>query len=380
MIGSTINTAICRQQRHRHTQQTAMHGSGLHLLPLAALLASAAAAFSYRGVLQKELNHQQVKTGTAVGGQSGISFTEYHRYDEIRRYLSDLASNYPSLVTVQSIGQTYEGRPIDMIQVSSGNGANSSAPVILVDAGIHAREWIAPAAALYVIQQLVENATQSALADSIDWHVIPVLNPDGYEYTFTTERLWRKTRSPTSGECVGVDANRNFDFHWMEVGASDDPCSTTYAGAEVFSEPETRALRDYILANADRIKLYLTFHSYGPLILYPWGYTTEPPEDWETLDALGRLANAAQVAAGAPNYTVGTFAGAMYAAAGTSADWAKAVGGVALSYTLELPEGGDAGFDPPASDIVGIVTPFFEAVRAFGQYVADNFGRSRLSA
>ncbi|XP_049827688.1 carboxypeptidase B-like isoform X3 [Schistocerca gregaria] len=346
MIGSTINTAICRQQRHRHTQQTAMHGSGLHLLPLAALLASAAAAFSYRGVLQKELNHQQVKTGTAVGGQSGISFTEYHRYDE----------------------------------VSSGNGANSSAPVILVDAGIHAREWIAPAAALYVIQQLVENATQSALADSIDWHVIPVLNPDGYEYTFTTERLWRKTRSPTSGECVGVDANRNFDFHWMEVGASDDPCSTTYAGAEVFSEPETRALRDYILANADRIKLYLTFHSYGPLILYPWGYTTEPPEDWETLDALGRLANAAQVAAGAPNYTVGTFAGAMYAAAGTSADWAKAVGGVALSYTLELPEGGDAGFDPPASDIVGIVTPFFEAVRAFGQYVADNFGRSRLSA
>ncbi|XP_049827687.1 carboxypeptidase B-like isoform X2 [Schistocerca gregaria] len=361
MIGSTINTAICRQQRHRHTQQTAMHGSGLHLLPLAALLASAAAAFSYRGVLQKELNHQQVKTGTAVGGQSGISFTEYHRYDEIRRYLSDLASNYPSLVTVQSIGQTYEGRPIDMIQVSSGNGANSSAPVILVDAGIHAREWIAPAAALYVIQQLVENATQSALADSIDWHVIPVLNPDGYEYTFTTERLWRKTRSPTSGECVGVDANRNFDFHWMEVGASDDPCSTTYAGAEVFSEPETRALRDYILANADRIKLYLTFHSYGP-------------------DALGRLANAAQVAAGAPNYTVGTFAGAMYAAAGTSADWAKAVGGVALSYTLELPEGGDAGFDPPASDIVGIVTPFFEAVRAFGQYVADNFGRSRLSA
>ncbi|XP_049813582.1 carboxypeptidase B-like [Schistocerca nitens] len=356
-----------------------MRCSGLRFLPLAALLASAAAAFSYRGVLQREreLNHQQVKTRTAVGGESRISFTEYHRYDEIRQYLSDLASNYPSLVTVQSIGQTYEGRPIDMIQVSSGTG---SAPVILVDAGIHAREWIAPAAALYVIQQLVDNATQSALADSIDWHIIPVLNPDGYEYTFTTERLWRKTRSPTSAECVGVDANRNFDFHWMEVGASDSPCATTYAGAEVFSEPETRALRDYILANADRIKLYLTFHSYGPLILYPWGYTTEPPEDWETLEALGRLANAAQVAAGAPNYTVGTFAGAMYPAAGTSVDWAKAVGGVSLSYTLELPGGGDAGFDPPASDIVGIVTPFFEAVRAFGRYVADNFGRSSLSA
>ncbi|XP_049786356.1 carboxypeptidase B-like [Schistocerca cancellata] len=324
-----------------------MRGSGLHLLPLAALLASAAAAFSYRGyevhrlVATEEqlpavarLRHDarlDFWSRALVAGQPVDVMVPPSLIHSFHRYLDRHGVLYHLLVTdAEDVLQ--RERELNHQRVKTGTAVTGESRISFTE-----------------------------------------------YHRYDEERLWRKTRSPTSAECVGVDANRNFDFHWMEVGASDDPCATTYAGAEVFSEPETRALRDYILANADRIKLYLTFHSYGPLILYPWGYTTEPPEDWETLDTLGRIANAAQVAAGAPNYTVGTFAGAMYAAAGTSADWAKAVGGVALSYTLELPGGGDAGFDPPTSDIIGIVTPLFEAVRAFGQYVADNFGRSRLS-
>ncbi|XP_049786268.1 carboxypeptidase B-like [Schistocerca cancellata] len=322
-------------------------------------------------IFEKERNLTLVRS-IPKSPEERISFTEYQRYDDIRQYLSQLASSYPSTVTVQTIGQTSEGRPLDIIQISSGGGG--SRPVILIDAGIHAREWIAPAAALYVINQLVENAAESALTDSVDWHIVPVLNPDGYEYTFTEDRMWRKTRSTTtSPNCPGVDGNRNFDFHWNEVGADSYPCSDVYAGPQAFSEPETQALRDYILANADRIKLYLTFHSFGAYILYPWGYTSELPDDWETLDALAQQANAAQEAAGGPSYEIGSSTNVLYAAAGGSDDWTKGVGGVALSYTIELPDGGSYGFDPPASDILKLVTPFFEAVRVYGQYIADNY-------
>ncbi|XP_049962035.1 carboxypeptidase B-like [Schistocerca serialis cubense] len=322
-------------------------------------------------VLEKEQNQTLVKPINSRD-ETRVSFTKYQRYDDIRKYLSQLESSYPRTVTVQSIGNTSEGRPIDIIQISSGGGGTR--PVILIDAGIHAREWIAPAAALYVINQLVENATASSLTDSVDWHIIPVLNPDGYEYSLTKDRMWRKTKSRQSSSCLGVDANRNFGFHWNEIGASNYPCSELYAGPHAFSEPETQAFRDYVLKNSKRIKLYLTFHSYGPHILYPWGYTSKLPDDWKTLDALASKANEAQMAAGGPKYGVGSSTNVLYAAAGGSDDWIKSVGGVALSYTIEFPGGGSMGFFPPASDILKIVTQFFEAVRVYGKYVADNYG------
>ncbi|XP_049786272.1 carboxypeptidase B-like [Schistocerca cancellata] len=283
----------------------------------------------------------------------------------IRQYLLDLAASFPIRVRVETIGQSSEGRLLDVIQISSGG--DGARPVILMDAGIHAREWIAPAAALYAINQLVENGVHSSLVDSIDWHILPLLNPDGYEYTFTTDRMWRKTRSFGPFLCRGVDANRNFDFHWNEIGTSESSCGEAYAGEGPFSEPETRALRDYILKNADRIKLYLTLHSYGGYILYPWGYTTELPEDWEILHALAEEANAAQVAAGGQNFTIGSSRNAMYPVSGNSDDWVKAVAGVPLSYTIELPGGGSQGFDLPESEIISIVKPFFESVRLPGK-------------
>jgi murein tripeptide amidase MpaA len=88
---------------------------------------------------------------------------------------------------VESIGLSYENRDLLVIKISSGGGGHR--PGVLVDAGIHAREWIAPAMALYIINQLVENnATNSDLTDDVDWFIVPVLNPDGYEYSHNTVR------------------------------------------------------------------------------------------------------------------------------------------------------------------------------------------------
>nr|AEI58636.1 carboxypeptidase [Eupolyphaga sinensis] len=301
-----------------------------------------------------------------------ISFDQYYRYDEINSYLEELAAKYPNLVTLESIGKSYEGRDMVVIKISSGG--SGTRPAILIDGGIHAREWIAPATALYVIYQLVENnAANSALTDAVDWYILPVLNPDGYEYSHTADRMWRKTVSvtPISG-CPGVDGNRNFGFHWNEVGASDYPCYEDYAGEVAFSEIEARNLRDFALAHKEQIKLYLTFHSYGGYLLYPWGYTSELPPDWHTLQELAADASLAHLNAGGDPFTIGSSTNVLYAAAGGSDDYMKGVAGIELSYTAELTDT-YYGFQLPAELINETVTRFFESVRVFGSYVKENF-------
>ncbi|GLG99712.1 Zinc carboxypeptidase A 1 [Gryllus bimaculatus] len=190
----------------------------------------------------------------------------YLRYDEMNEFMDDLQRRFPHLATVATFGRSYEGRDMKVMQISSGGGGQR--PVILIDAGIHAREWIAPAMALYIIQQLVENPSNADLIANVDWHVIPLLNPDGYEYSHTTDRMWRKTRSVTDvPECFGADPNRNFDFYWGVVGVSWDPCKETYAGHEPFSEAESEALAMYGLSLRGRLRLYVAIHSYGGVAL-----------------------------------------------------------------------------------------------------------------
>lgn len=211
---------------------------------------------------------------SAVDSTSRISFASFQRVDQINAYLAELAKSYPSRVTVKSIGKSYEKRDMNLITISNGDGV-ANKKVILVDAGIHAREWIAPAGALYIIHQLVENyAANANLLKNYDWVILPLVNPDGYEYTHTNSRMWRKTRKPVTSSCYGTDANRNFDFHWGEVGASSLSCADTFKGQTAFSEPETQIVRDLMLSLSGRAKMYLTLHSYGNYLLYPWGYTS----------------------------------------------------------------------------------------------------------
>ncbi|KAK9680830.1 Zinc carboxypeptidase [Popillia japonica] len=347
---------------------------------------------------------EQTRQATRATPTGRISFTEYQRYGAIQDYLSELAANYPDIVSVEEIGTSYEGRSISMIKIGAGSSDN---PTILVDGGIHAREWISPAFVTYIIQELVENEANRNMIENTNWLIIPVLNPDGYEYTHTSARLWRKTRSYGT-ICFGVDGNRNFDYHWMETGASAYQCDETYAGDAAFSESETAALRDLVLAYGDQIKLYLTFHQhlanlkqllcetfYGNYLLYPWGYTSELPEDADVLDALavdveaaiasvagtrytiGAVDVEAAIASVAgTRYTIGSSTNVLYAAAGGSDDWVKGVGGVALSYTIELPGGGIWGFDLPAARILPVSLETFEGVKVYQSYVENNFRKN----
>lgn len=162
----------------------------------------------------------------------------------------------------------------------------------------------------------------------------------------------------------------------MEIGASSKECAQDYAGPEPFSESEAKALRDYILLLSNQTKLYVTFHSYGKYILYPWGFTTEPPNDADVLDALGRRVATAIAAVNGSHYHVGGSASILYAAAGGSDDYVKGVGGVALSYTIELPGDGEGGFVLPPSRILPVVKETFEGMREFHAYIKANYASS----
>ncbi|KAB0796841.1 hypothetical protein PPYR_10902 [Photinus pyralis] len=300
-----------------------------------------------------------------------ISFSKYNSHSDINGYLYQLALNYPKLVKLQDIGRSYEKRNMVVIQISLTPSANN--PIIFIDAGIHAREWISIAQALYIIYELVENPANKDLLADVDWHILPVVNPDGYEYSQKTgNRLWRKTRSPQD-TCVGTDGNRNFDHYWGLNGASSNPCASNYKGPKPFSEVETQNLRDYLLKIKNNAKLYLTFHSYGKYILFPWGYTSELPHDEFELRTLGKEVSDAIVKAGGPAYTVGTSTNVLYGAAGGSDDWVKGVAGIELAYTIELPGGGRIGFDLPGDAILDVVNQTFAGVVVYGKYVSVKY-------
>lgn len=165
-------------------------------------------------------------------------------------------------------------------------------------------------------------------------------------------RFWRKTRSTAhnlGNMCPGVDGNRNYDFFWNTVGVSSNPCSDVYPGPRAFSEPETRVVRDIIHTYLSRMALFLTMHSYGSMILYPWGHDGTLSNNALALHTVGiAMADTifSQQISYFPRYVVGNSVLVIgYAASGAAEDYAHSVG-VPLSYTYELPglEGGFNGF------------------------------------
>ncbi|XP_012262450.2 carboxypeptidase B-like isoform X2 [Athalia rosae] len=295
-----------------------------------------------------------------------MEWSSYHRLDDIYGYLDYLAQTFPDLCSVMSIGNSVEGRPLKVLRISNGK---PRAPALWIDGGIHAREWISPAAVTYIINYLVENSEEL----EEDYYILPVVNPDGYEYTFRGDRLWRKNRGnpEKGGVCIGADLNRNFGYRWGGQGSSKQPCREIFAGTGPFSEPETKAIEQFFKTSAANFKAYLTFHSYGQFILYPWGYDKRVPPDYADLERVGRQAAAAMKSAGGVGsvYTVGNSATVLYPASGGADDWAKAVAKIKYSYTIELRDQGRHGFILPAAHIIPTAKEALASVQTIAKAV-----------
>lgn len=131
------------------------------------------------------------------------------------------------------------------------------------------REWITSATTTWFINQLLTSQDPAVrdLAENVDWYIIPVFNVDGFVYSHTTNRMWRKSRQPSSSVCYGTDLNRNFGYLWSTGGMSTNPCEETYAGPTAFSEPESRALAKFYDSVHKNVTAFISFHSYGQYLM-----------------------------------------------------------------------------------------------------------------
>ncbi|CAG2167896.1 unnamed protein product [Oppiella nova] len=189
--------------------------------------------------------------------------------------------------------------------------------------------------------------------------------------------MWRKTRSHNPSFwglfCRGVDPNRNYGFHWGSAGSSSYPCSETYHGKAPFSEPETKAISDYILTKKDNIKMYIAMHSYSQFILTPWGWTQDLPKQYNDMLSMGQKGAQALQQKFGTHYKVGSSTRILYAAAGGADDWAHGVAGVKYSYTFELRDTGVYGFVLPVRFIVPTGEETFDGIITMCNEIKDEY-------
>ncbi|XP_053960208.1 zinc carboxypeptidase [Anastrepha ludens] len=312
---------------------------------------------SYNLPLEVMVSNVQSRIDTEKSTKStddlSFGWTRYYPLSAIEEFLDDILATHPLVTSEINIGTSYEGRKIRGIKISYKSGN----PGIFIESNIHAREWITSATATWLINELLTSEDENVvnLAQNHDWYIVPVLNVDGFVYTHETDRMWRKTRQPVEGSsCIGADPNRNYNSHWMESnGASSNPCDETYAGPVAFSEPEVKALADYVTSIKDRINIMLAFHSYSQVLLSPYGWTQVPPTNHNDLIAVAKAySDAVKALPYNTTYTYGSTADVMYYASGATNDWAYSEQGIELSYTIEFRDTGRYGFILPPVQII----------------------------
>jgi len=305
-------------------------------------------------------------------------WSQYRRLADFFTFLEAARAAVPAISAIETIGRSYENRELRLIKLGIGYNTNTK-PIFFIDSLIHAREWITGASVSYYIQYLVDgylnnNAAVVALLTKFDFYILPVVNPDGYEFTHTTTRLWRKTRAPNSGStCIGTDANRNWNNNWNLNGASQNPCSETYSGTAHTSTPEVRALSDYLLSLVPRTKVYFPVHSYSQLLLHSYGYTSSLPPTNAALLARGNTALAALRAVNNIAYRIGSITNVLYAASGSAVDYGYENCQIPYVYTIELRDTGTFGFQLPVAQIAPSNAENTAFFTAFAQAVAGEF-------
>jgi len=286
----------------------------------------------------------------AMEAAEEIPEVEYHTYATLNQDLYALEAS--GIAMVQNIGTSIEGRDILAVKISDNPQVdeNDEAEVMFVGCH-HAREWISVEVPYYIALHLIDNygvdPDVTDLVDNGEIWVIPMLNPDGHQYSVDSYRMWRKNRRNNGGS-YGVDMNRNYAEGWGGSGSSGAPSSETYRGTAPFSEPETAALRDFFQAHS--FKAMISYHSYSQLILYPWGNTYAKAPDHYKLDVMANDMEALVEAVHGENYTADKGSG-LYLASGTTDDWTYAETGIP-SFTFELrPDNQWVGFTLPAAEI-----------------------------
>lgn len=335
-----------------------------------------------------DAERERILAARAAGGGAGGDevadwFGEYKNLEEVEARLHALAEARPELVTEFVMGESLQGRPIRAILIAAPRepgGARGALcrPTLFLNGTQHAREWINTMVTMYHAVRFVEgygrDAEITGLLSKIDVVVAPVVNPDGFVWSWERERLWRKNRRDNGDGTFGVDLNRNWGHMWGlslpgSSGGSAATGSQVYWGTGPFSEPETRAVRDYVVATP-QIRGSNDIHSYGPYILHPWSHSSAPSAHHAVFQEVGDAMQGAISRVHRRIYPMGRSYSTLYPHSGTATDWFYGERGIiAYSYELRGPS-----FAPPPSEIRPCAEEAFAGTLAHGAYLAARYG------
>ena len=278
----------------------------------------------------------------------------YHNYDEMTAEIQQAAADHPGIMSVFSIGQSCDGKELTTVKISDNPDVEEGEPGAYFIGLHHAREHLTVEMVLAIMEYLTDHyGTDARVAEIVNGREVYLTfaaNPDGGEYDIRngTYEWWRKNRQPNVGfpGFVGTDINRNYSYRWGTVpgGSSGNPAEETYRGASAFSAPETGAVRDFVDAHPN-IRTAITFHSYGELVQWPYGYTYEHiPSDMDP-DDYDRFVEMGTHMASTNGYTPQQSSD-LYLTDGTTDDWMYGVHRI-FCFTFEMyPVNDSPGFYP----------------------------------
>ncbi|XP_068619353.1 zinc carboxypeptidase A 1-like [Battus philenor] len=298
--------------------------------------------------VQKAFDDQTVKSYVRRKMHQ-FDWRSYFKTNDIYKWLFDLGNKYPQEVYLESIGKTLENR--DIIAARIIIGPHKKRTKVIVEGGIHAREWIAPAFVTYMMNQIIQstvtnNTALKEIAMLYEWYFIPLLNPDGYEISHSSDRLWRKNSR-------GVDLNRNFGIAFGTVGVSFSPWDDTYCGEHAFSERETSAMASFVRSKSDNLEYYLAFHSYGQFMILPYTFTKKHMDNFNDVHAMCKKAALRIADRHGTGFSIGTAYDTVgYLTSGVSGCWVKKTFKTPYVITFELRDEGYYGFALPPNEIL----------------------------
>lgn len=324
---------------------------------------------------------EEVVKETKANVFSEMFFRDYRPLETIDAWLSIIEETFPKLVKIETIGETFEGRPYKVIHLSDhAQDDHSERKTVVVSGGVHAREWISVSSVCYQLYAVL-NAymTSPESFNNLDFLFIPVLNPDGYDYTWSTDRLWRKNRQNTTIErCKGVDIDHSYDFHWTK--SNDWPCGEEYSGEAPFEAKELKIWHDYLNATNNDHKIYgfIDLHSYSEEILFPYAYScnSEPRDEENLIELAYGISKAIRLQGGKlynvlpacqdkdsdllPDLGAGTLLDYMYH---NKAFWA---------YQIKLRDTGNHGFLLPSKYIEPVGAELFAGIKYFVEFITND--------